>query len=307
MVADKPSRILLVILVVVVIAAASGAAAYVYEVNKPKSPTPILTIQVGDNATVNYIGMFFGGAQSGRVFDTSFYSVATSNISYPKSLEYQSRGPPSAYTVLPVFVGGNAPSAGYTVGNLTFHPVVTGFWQGMVGMAGNETRTISFPAALGYGALNASCLGTAPLVYSVPVLTIVPASKFATVYPNVTATVGTQFSDPSYGWNDTVFAVNSTSVTVQALATSGWVAHPNGLPFVVSNLNSSRITLSSQLTSASAGKVLGHAATGGLCGGSKFIVSAVDPAMGSYTENFNPEVVGQSLEFIVTVVDIFPG
>jgi FKBP-type peptidyl-prolyl cis-trans isomerase 2 len=306
MVAQQPSRIVLVVLVAVILAAAGGAAAFIYEFNKPKSASPAFTVQNGDNVTVDYIGMFGSGAQQGRVFDTSIYSVATHNLTYPKSLEYQPRGPPSAYTPLPVHVGPSAPSSGYTIGNLTFKPVVTGFWQGLVGVAGNQTVTISVPPNLGYGPLNASCIGTAPLGYTVPVLTSVPARQFSSLYPNGNAVVGSVFPDPTYGWSDSVFAVNATTVTLQALATLGELAHPQGLPFVVTSLNATTVGLTSQLTPADAGLVLGQATSAGLCGGSKFIVSAVDPAAGTYSENFNPEVQGVTLDFVVTVLDIFP-
>jgi FKBP-type peptidyl-prolyl cis-trans isomerase 2 len=304
MVAEKPPRILFAVLVVVVIASAGGAAAFLYEFNKPKAVESILTVQTGDNVTVNYIGTFGSGAQAGRVFDTSIYSVATQNLSYPKSLEYQSRGARSAYTPLPVHVG---PSGSYTIGNLTFGLVVTGFWQGLIGLPGNQSHTIVVSPSFGYGALNSSCLTTDPLVYRLPVFANVPLASFGTAFPNVTANVGAVFPDPTYGWNDSIFAVNSTTVVVQALADLGDTSQPNGLPFLVSALNSTTITLSSELTPANAGLVLGHVAKGGLCGATKFIVSAVNLAAGTYTENFNPEVQGETLDFTVTVVDILPG
>jgi FKBP-type peptidyl-prolyl cis-trans isomerase 2 len=306
MATEQPSRILMVVLVVVVLAVAGAAAVLVYEYNKPKAASPVLTIAAGDNVTVNYIGEFGSGAQTGRVFDTSLYSVAQNNQSYAKSLEYQSRGPVTAYTPLAVHVGAGAPASGYTIGNLTFNTVVTGFWQGLIGIAGNQSRTIIVPPNLGYGPLNASCLGTSPLVYSVPVLTYVSVQEFGVLYPGVDATVGQVFSDPTYGWSDSVFAVNSTTIAVQALPTSGETTHPNGLPFVVSSLNATSITLSSRLTPSDAGLVLGQLTSGSLCGKTKFIVSAVDPAAGTFTENFNPEVQGETLDFFVTVVDIFP-
>ena len=306
MVTEKPSSILLIVLVVIVLAAAGAAAAFVYEVNKPKAAGSALTVQLGDNATVNYIGTFGSGAQAGRVFDSSIYAVATSNLTYPKSLEYESRGPPSAYSPLPVHVGPNAPSGGYTIGNLTFSTVVTGFWQGLIGLHGNQTKTIVVPPNLGYGPQNQSCVTTAPLGYTVPVLTSVAAASFASLYPNVTAAVGTEFADPTYGWNDTVFAVNASTVTVQALPGVNFLAMPNGLPFEVTAVNATTITLASTLTAANAGLVLGHAKTGGLCGATKFIVSAVNVIAGTLTENFNPEVQGEILDFTVTVVDIYP-
>jgi len=303
----QPSRIFFVFLVVVVLAAAGVGAAVLYEFNKTKAATAILTVQNGDNVTVNYIGVFGSGAQTGRVFDTSLYSVASNNLSYPKSLEYTPRASVTAYTPLGVHVGAYAPASGYTIGNLTFNSVVTGFWQGLLGLPGNQSHTIVVPPALGYGPQNQSCLVTAPLVLSVPVLTFVPISQFGKLYPNGTETVGAEFADPTYGWTDSVFAVNATTVTLMALATVGQKSTPQGLPFTVSSINATTIVLSSLLTPASAGLVLGHATNGGLCGSTDFIVSAVNFSTGTMTENFNREVTGETLDFVVTVVDIFPG
>jgi len=306
MATQQPSRILMVVVVVIVLVVAGVGAALVYEYNKTKSASPMLTVQAGGNVTVNYVGTFGSGAQVGRVFDTSIYSVATNNLSYPKSLEYTPRGPVTAYTPLAVHVGATAPQSGYVIGNLTFSTVVTGFWQGLLGLPGNQTRHIVIPPNLGYGPLNTSCLATLPLVYTVPVLTFVSLREFATLYPGVNATVGVVFPDPTYGWNDSVFAVNTTTIAVQALATLGTTANPNGLPFVVSSLNATTITLSSELTPPNAGLVLGHVTSGGLCGKTKFIVSAVDLSTGTFTENYTSEVQGETLDFAVTVVDIFP-
>lgn len=306
MVEKQPSRIVLAILVVIVIAIAGAGAALVYEFNKPKSASPILTVQVGDNVTVNYIGEFGSGPQTGRVFDSSLYAVAINNASYPKSLEYHPRGVAANYTPLPVHVGATAPSGGYSFGGLTFGTVVTGFWQGLLGLPGNKSRTIVVPPDLGYGALNQSCLVTAPLAFVVPEIATVPASEFSSTFPGVSMTVGTVFADPTYGWNDSVFSVNASTVTIQALAPLGSTAHPYGLPFVVAALNSTAISLVSQMTPASAGLVAGHVSGSGVCSSTTFIVSAVNTAAGTYTENFNTEVTGATLDFVVTVVNIYP-
>jgi FKBP-type peptidyl-prolyl cis-trans isomerase 2 len=305
MATEKPSVLAMVILVVIVLIVAGIGAILLYEYNKPKSAPTILRIQEGDNATVNYIGEFGSGAQEGRVFDTSFYAVAVNNLSFPKSLEYTPRGPVTAYSPLGVHVGPTAPASGYTIGNLTFNTVVTGFWKGLLGLAGNQSRTIVVPPNVGYGALNTSCVETSPLVFTVPELTNVPAAKFGALYPAGTATIGAVFADPTYGWNDTVLSVNATTVVVESLAILGTLAHPQGLPFVVSALNATTITLESTLSPSDAGQVLGHVTSGGLCGKTEFIVSAVDLGAGTLTENFNPEVQGETLDFVVTVVDIF--
>jgi len=301
-----PSRLLFAVLIVVVVVVAGVGAALLYEFNKGKAPVPTLTVANGDNVTVNYIGEFGSGAQAGRVFDTSLYGVALNNLTYPKSLEYTPRASHSEYTPLAVHVGASTPASGYTVGNLTFSSVVTGFWQGLVGLAGNQSHTIVVPPSLGYGPVNQSCVVSAPMVLAVPLLTLVPLAQFATLYPNGTASVGAVFTDPTYGWNDTVFGVNKTTVTLLASTSVGTKSSPGGLPFEVSALNATAVTLSSLLEPANAGLVLGHASGSGVCGSKQFIVSAVNLASGTLTENFNPEVQGQTLDFVVTVVDIFP-
>ena len=306
MVTKEPSRLLFVVLAVVVVVVAGVGAAVLYEVEKPKGRSSLLTVQEGDNVTVNYVGEFGSGPQTGRVFDTSVFSVARNNASYPKSLEYTPRASQASYTPLAVHVGPNAPASGYTIGNLSFGTVVTGFWQGLIGLSGNLTTKLTILPQYGYGALNTSCLRTAPLVVSVPVLSFVPASQFATLYPNVTAQVGAVFPDPTYGWNDTIFAINTTTVTVQALATVGGTSSPQGLPYLVRSVNTTSITLASELTPANFGSFLGHAAGLGVCGKTQFIINSIELATGSFVENFNPEVQGQTLDFLVTVVDIFP-
>ena len=306
MATQEPSRILFVVLVVAVLVAAGVGAALLYEYNKAKSPPTALTVRAGDNITVNYIGEFGSGAQTGRVFDTSIYSVATNNLSYPKSLEYAPRASVKSYIPFAVHVGPGTPQSGYTVGNLTFSGVVTGFWQGLTGLPGNQTHTIVVPPDLGYGPLNQSCLQTAPMSRSLPVLWYVPLTEFPALYPNGTATVGTAFLDPTYGWNDTVFAVNKTTVTLIASTAVGARSSPEGLPFAVTALNATTIVLTTLLTPASAGLVLGHASGSGVCGQTQFIVSSVDLSTGTLTENFNHEVVGETLDFVVTVVDIYP-
>jgi FKBP-type peptidyl-prolyl cis-trans isomerase 2 len=303
-----PSRLLLVILVVIGIV---GAGVGVWGANYLLHPQPqnaILTVQSGDNATVNYIGMFGSGAEVGRTFDTSIFSVYQNNATYPKSLYFPltHSGNPANYTPLPTHIG---PSGSYTIGNLTFGTVVTGFWQGLIGMSGNQTRYIVIPPLLGYGPLNPSCTSVQPLTYSVPVFVSVPASQFASLYPGVQAASGTMFNDPTFGWTDLVLSVNSTAVVVDRLPTLGQTTPYNAWNITVTNLSSSSITVRNLITSGNYGRILGTFTTDQSCGGqseSHFLVSGVNPAAGTYTLNWNTEVTGQTLIFRVTVIDIFP-
>ncbi len=302
-----PSRTLVVVLIVVVIVVAGVG---IWLANRYLVPTPVpgpATAQVGDNVTVNYIGEFGSGPQFGRVFDTSIYSVYLDNASYPKSLEFPftHSGSASNYKPLGVYVGSY--NGQYTVGNQTFSSVVPGFWQGIVGLAVNQTRWVTIPVNLAYGPLNPACEATAPLSSTAPVLTVVPAANFSTTYPGASATVGTTFSDPVYGWTDLVFAANATWVTVESLPTIGFVAHLSGWNATVTGLNATTITLLNGITVQNYGGLLGTFSTARTCAGtseSHFLIAGVNVANQTYTQNWNSEVVGQTLTFRITLVSI---
>jgi FKBP-type peptidyl-prolyl cis-trans isomerase 2 len=299
----KPSRIVPTILIVIVIVVAGIGAALLYHFEVPRSTGAVETVQVGSNVTVNYIGSFAVGPQSGRVFDTSILTVATNNLSYPKALGFTWRGADSDYTPLPVAIGPNIPSGGYTIGNLTFGGVVTGFWQGLLGLPVGKARVITVPPSEGYGNLDPACLVTQPLSFSVPTVATVPASNFSTEYPNVTASAGTEFAAAPYNWTAVVLNVNATAITVENVPSAGEAVTYDGLPYVVTSVSASTIVLTSTLTAASAGLVKGLSSA--ICGATVFIVSAVNPAAGTFTWNYNNEVVGATLQFTVTVVSFY--
>jgi FKBP-type peptidyl-prolyl cis-trans isomerase 2 len=298
----KPSIVLPVLLIVVVVVGAGVGFGFLYEANDHSPPAGPWTVAVGSNVTVNYIGKFGSGAQLGDVFDTSIYSVAVNNASYPKSLEFSYRGSAANYTPLGVSVGPAVPGSGYTIDNITFGSVVPGFWQGLLGLEVGQTRTVSFGPGLGYGAPNPSCYASQPLVFTTPTFRTLTSSSFSTLYPGVNATAGTQFADPTYGWNDLVFSVNSSAIVVQMLTHVGWVVPAASWPIAVVGVNSSVVTLKNELSYADVGSVLGHVSGSGICGTTSFIVSALNMSSGTYVQDFNREVVGQTLTFVVTIV-----
>ena len=253
--------------------------------------------------TVDYIGFFGSGPEVGKVFDTSIKSVATDNATYPKSLEYTPRNS-TGYTPLPVHVGPKTPNAGYKNGTLTFGGVVTGFWQGLLGLQVNQSRYVTVPAYKGYGPLNTSCLTTGPLEQTLPTVVVYSPGAFTKAYTGVTAAAGVTFADPTYGWTDTVLSVNSTAVAIERMPYAGETVTPFGWTMLVSNLTSSTLTLQSELTPASAGNVLGNISSTTVCSSTKFVLWGVDLAAGTYTANYNREVVGVTLVFRVTIVAI---
>ena len=312
--ANNPSWLPAIVMIVAVIVIAAGLSGYLYLTHGPATNPSVPTVQPGDNVTVNYIGIMASGPDQGKVFDTSYYSVASNNASFPKTLTFQMRASAKNYTPLPVHVAGDTPQSGYSLGNLTFIGVVTGFWQGLIGMTANSTRTLILPPDLAYGADRASCIATEPLTYTLPVTESMSVNAFSARFPGQTATQGIEFPDPHYGWPVLVLNANASFATVENLATVGWTSSPAGWPVEVTGLTSTangtgQITLTNELTAAQAGHVLGHAITGsGLCNppsNGRFIVTAVNVANGTYTENYNTEVTGETLTFVVTITGIF--
>ena len=299
-----PSRIAPVVLIVLVLIVAGVGAGLLYYFTEVKPTPAIRTVQIGDNVTVNYIGQFGSGAQIGHVFDTSILSVATNNLTYPKSLGFAWRGSDAAYTPLGVSVGPGIPSSGYTVDNITFGGVVTGFWQGMLGLPANVTKIVSIPPSLGYGPAVPACFVTLPMTTQVPTVSTVAVANFSTAYPNVTLAIGTEFLAAPYNWTAVILNVNATAVSVENLPYVGEAVSTGGLPYTVSAISSTTITLGSTLTPADAGLVEGHS-TGTVCDTSTFVVSAVNPSAGTFTANYNSQVAGATLVFTITVVQFY--
>jgi len=290
----------LFVLVVAVLVAAGVGGGWLYEHDHPALGSGPTVVAIGDNVSVDYIGLFGSGPQQHLVFDTSIKSVADNNLTWPKALEYSYRNV-SDFVPLGVHVG---PSGSYTINNTTYGPVVTGFWQGLLGMAGNQTRWITIPPALGYGALNQSCLVKAPLVSTIPELVTVPVANFSTQYGGISKVPGILFVDPTYGWPDIVFSVNASAITVERIPAVGFTSSTPGWPISVTAVAGGSITVANQITPANVGLLLGHS-TRSVCSQTSYIISAVDPANGTYTDNFNTEVTGQTLAFRVTVINIY--
>lgn len=307
--------IVIAVLLVAGIAAIGGGVVAVYLHNRPASPSVPAGVTFGANVTVNYIGIFGSGPEEGRVFDTSLWSVATNNATYPKALEFALRSSEANYTPLGVYMGNSTPSGGYSLGGLNFVSVVTGFWQGILGMQPNATRTVVIPPALGYGPTDQACVATVPLVSTLPVLQTVTGPVFQVQFPGITAADGRAFTDPHYGWTDEILSANASYVTLMRMPYVGQVTSPGGWPIEVTSIQptangTGTITISNELNAADAGHLLGHDYLGtGPCSAQssgRFIVTAVNYTAGTFTEDFNQEVQGQTLIFVITLVDDFP-
>jgi len=307
-----PSYLLVIVVAVIIIIAGGGASAYLYLHNRPTSAPSTRVVQLNDNVTVNYIGIFGSGAEQGKVFDTSIYAVAANDAAYPKGLQYHLRGVSANYTTLPVHVGNTTPSSGYSYAGQSFIQVVPGFWQGLLGLQGNTTHLVVVPPSLGYGEQNPACLRQEPLTVEVPIVEQLTGTNFSAQYPGVLATTGATFNDPTYGWPTLILSANQSYVTVENLPQVGWTSSLAGWPTEVTNITGTangtgQITVRNLLSPTDAG-LLGGKAAHGLCSSSsngQFIISAVSVVDNTYTEDFNQEVTGETLLFIVTVVNIY--
>ncbi len=272
-----------VILLALVVTVAIVLGAY-YVVFTPQPAATASTAQVGDTVYINYIGTF---PNSGTVFDTSLASVAKDNSTYPKAYSFSLR---TSYSTLQ-----------FTIGDGT---VIKGFDDGVRGLAQGQSTTISVPASLGYGAGNATAIVLHALTETVPVRVTMDATAFSAYYGQP-VTSATNVTDPIYGWSATTSVVQNTVVVTNSPYPSE-VIHPYGAWTAVvlsvddtANNGTGVITIQNHLDPSQVDRLGGKSPTAGT-----FYLSAVDLVAGTYTLDFNKQVVGRTLVFQVTLVTL---
>ena len=139
---------ILLFIVVIALVGAGGYAAYGAMSTIQGSTEPGLVVHVGDQISVDYIGMF----EDGTVFDTSIQSVAENNTLYPKSLSFSATAP---FSPLDFTVGAGQ--------------MIQGFDRGVVGMGVNQTKVITLSPDEAYGETNEDMILTTNLSESFPV------------------------------------------------------------------------------------------------------------------------------------------
>jgi len=255
----------------------------------PRFGTPPLRAAPGDDVQVNYIGAF---EETALVFDTSLESVARDNATYPKAVTFNFRSSWSTYN--------------FRLGDPTdAQRPVPGFERGIYNMADGETRTIVVPPELGYGSANPALIDVNPLLESVPVRLTMNNTEFLVRY-QTQAFSGMNVTDPFWRWNAFV-SVSGNIITVTNSPDPGQIVRPYGLwdAQIVSiddAANSGEgIILVRHLLDPS---MANHVAQKSSDGQVMFILTDVDPEAGSYTLDYNREVVGRTLIFTVTMVHI---
>lgn len=268
-------------IVLVIIVVASSVGAYVL-LDDSK------TVKSGDFIKVNYIGKL----PNGQVFDTSLYSVATDNTTYPKSLFFSYRGNESSYYTLNFTVGG-----GY---------MIEGFENGVMGMKVGETKTFVVTPDDAYGYANESKVTTLNLTETIPVYKDMTVDEFEAYYGK-TPTSFTLYTDPNYEWTVYTGMVDGTTVRVQNMPDNGSTyrafassSDPSyGWNVTVEYDGAGNIIIHHDLDASSAMSVKGIDESS-----TKFYVKSVDEAAGTAVLDRNNQIIGQDLTFTVTVVSI---
>ncbi len=276
---------LIVTIVVVIILCIAGVAAYNhFSTTQDGFAGPDRFVESGDKVLVNYTGMF----EDGTVFDTSRVEVAEDNALYPKAFSFTGR---ASYTTL-----------SFTVGN---NEVVEGFENGVIGMAVGQTKTVTIPSDKAYGDSDPELIKTFDIIDTIPMYsTEFNTSTFKSTY-YVEPTVGMTVTDAVWGWDTSVYFVdeNADEVILKFEPTIGQVLDYVGAwDYEVIGLDSStnggEITIKHLVTEADANNIYSHNNV------APFMLSGVDTTAGTYTLDYNAEVVGKTLVFQITVEEI---
>lgn len=274
------SKGMLAVIIVIVLIASSVGAYVILDNNR--------TVKEGDLIRVNYIGML----PNGQVFDTSLYSVAVDNASYPKSLFFSYRGNASTYNTLNFTVGKDS--------------MIKGFEKGVLGMKVGETKTFVITPEEAYGYANESKVSILNLTETVPVYKDMTVKEFTNYYRDVPVGRG-QYTDPNYGWSVQVIFADSSNVRVENRPDNGSTyrafdssSDPSfGWSITVEYDGSGNIIIHHHLDASSAMAVKGIDETS-----TKFYVKSVDEAAGTAVIDRNNQILGQNLTFVVTLVSI---
>lgn len=269
------------VILALVIAVVVVVGAY-YVVFTPQPIPTTKTAQAGDTVYIDYIGYF---ANDNLVFDTSLQRVAADNASYPKAFSFAWR---SSYQNLQFSIGDGS--------------VIKGFDDGVRGLAVGQSTTVSVPYSEGYGPGNPALIFVHQLVETVPVQQTWNESAFQAYYGE-SAVSATNVSDPIYGWSVTVSILNGLVTTTNSPFPGEAIQPYHAWGAVVLSIDSTAnngtgaITIQNKLDPTLVDKIGGKTPSG-----QSFYLSAVDDVAGTYTLNFNKQVVGRTLVFQVTLV-----
>jgi FKBP-type peptidyl-prolyl cis-trans isomerase 2 len=280
-----PPRISLFHIVAAIVVASAVFIGYFLATLPPASTGPPDTAEMGDVVEVDYIGFF----DDGRVFDTSIEEVAKDDAAYPKALSFQLR---DTYRPLEFLIGGQET------------PVIKGFEEGIIGMREGEVRVIEVPPEKGYGLADPTKIEVRPLLEELTQYEVLAVADFEEIFDR-SPEQGMVFRHPRWTWNVTVITLEEDFVTLMHLPEQGMVIRPYGaweakVVEVDSSANEGlgRIAVLHLLDEDHVNAVQAEDERG------TFRVVDVDLEKGTYTVDYNREVVGRTLFFRVWLLEI---
>jgi FKBP-type peptidyl-prolyl cis-trans isomerase 2 len=285
-----------IVLIAVLMVSASSVAILLYDSGQRAEAPEVQYVRSGDTVKVNYIGQL----EDDRVFDTSLWEVASNDALYPKSLTFTLRNE-SQYTPL-----------GFQVGT---GQMIQGFDQGVIGMYVNQTKVLEIPPEEGYGPLNTSKLVEVPYIEMMDVFEVYTFDQFDEKF-DVDPVSGMTLKDPQWKWDVTIMSVSLDADSIMVMnqpdlgakypvygkstgeANTGWYIKVDYYDSTV-NDGKGEIRIRNLINVDQASYIKGV-----YDDGSQFILYDVDPESNTITLNFNGELVGQTLIFTVTLVEI---
>ena len=252
-------------------------------------------VEAGDRIKVDYIGKF----ADGRVFDTSLWEVASDDTAYPKSLFFGMRGDETAYRPLE-----------FTVGQGT---IIRGFDLGVRGMVVGETKIVEVTVDQGYGPMDHAKMVTLQLEEKLPLTTLMDKATFKATYGeepvSFRSVTNQRLGLPAYVLNFNS-QTGKAEVTLQVDIGETYKAYSYGSygwDVEVTAIEDGQVTIRHLLDEDDELNVRGYDNTGLWVDDKAYrdcYVYNVDEAAGTFVLNYNREVVGHQLTFVITLIEI---
>ncbi len=261
------------------------------------SSSPALAVDIGDTVSVNYIGRF----TDGKVFDTSYESIAKENDLYIEGRDYA-----------PLTFGVGAGQ------------MIKGFDDAVVGMALGETKTVTIPPEDAYGASDPEKIIDIPtsldrIIYlgrefdisssdfdnafgKDPVLDDIVGAMFPWNFTvkeigseNITLEymmeIGDTFIMPQTAWNSTVMEKNGTTLTIMQNPEEGQIIQTL---FGPASITLAEDTISLQVDAETGQEIMTPYGQG----------TVVSVSEESITFDLNSAMAGKTLIFDITVENV---
>lgn len=280
-------RLMTIIGTLIVIGIIAGAGYFAYVTFIVTGDSKDDSIRYGDAVLVNYIGRF----ENGRVFDTSLWDVAVDNYTYPKAVSFSMRAK-NAYQPFNFTIGKGA--------------VIKGWEIGVMDMKVGQTKVLNLSKELAYGDPDPSLIKTLPLVQEVPLITEMNSTDFYKKY-TVHPSMGLEVVEPVWEWTATVIHISGDTITVRANPQIGAVVKPY-------KKWDSRVKDIDSGADDGKGKIwIEHLIKPDIVDnildtdneGKEFRLTGLSIAKGTFTIDYNREVVGKTLIFQITVLKIY--